>query len=140
VEAINRTVHGLKIPTAVHVCYGYSKNIATKQVNPVYEKSLDLLASSNVDEISLEYEQPGHIPELLTHAGKKAVILGLLNLDTEAPVETVDHILQRAKDALKVVSADRLRLAPDCGMWFLPRDRALGKIAALEQAAARLRG
>jgi 5-methyltetrahydropteroyltriglutamate--homocysteine methyltransferase len=140
VEAIDRAVRGLKIPTAVHVCYGYSKNIAKKNVNPVYEKSLDLLASTTINEISLEYEQPGHEPDLLGRLKDKGVILGLLNLDTEAPVESVDHIVARARAALQVVSPDRLRLAPDCGMWFLPRERAFGKIRALEQAAQVLRG
>jgi 5-methyltetrahydropteroyltriglutamate--homocysteine methyltransferase len=139
VEAINRAVHGLRVPTAVHVCYGYSRNIAAKKVNPIYQAAIRLLAATDVDEISLEYEQPGHGPDLLAHAGDKAVILGLLNLDTEAPVETVEHIVARARDALRVVSAERLRLAPDCGMWFLPRERASGKIAALEQAARVLR-
>ena len=139
VEAINRTVRGLTVPTAVHVCYGYSKNIAAKQVNPVYEKSLELLAASDIDEISLEYEQPGHTPEILTRVGNKAVILGLLNLDTEAPVEAVEHIVRRAQAAMQVVPAARLRLASDCGMWFLPRERALGKIRALELAAQTLR-
>lgn len=140
VEAINRAVRGLRIPTAVHVCYGYSRNIAQKRVNPVYEKSLDLLASTDINEISLEYEQPGHQPELLGRLRHKGVILGLLNLDTEAPVETVEHIVGRARAALEVVAPERLRLAPDCGMWFLPRGRALGKIRALEQAARILRG
>ena len=139
VEAINRTIRGITVPTAVHVCYGYSKNIAAKQVNPVYEKSLELLAASDIDEISLEYEQPGHTPELLTHLGSKAAILGLLNLDTEAPVEAVDHIVRRTRAAMEVVPAERLRLASDCGMWFLPRERAFGKIRALEQAAQVLR-
>lgn len=140
VEAINRTVRGVSIPTAVHVCYGYSKNIAKKRVNPVYEQALDLLAATDIDEISLEYEQPGHGPELLGRLRDKGVILGLLNLDTEAPVESVDHIVGRARAALEVVAPERLRLAPDCGMWFLPRERALGKITALEQAARVLRG
>jgi 5-methyltetrahydropteroyltriglutamate--homocysteine methyltransferase len=140
VEAINRAVHGLRVPTAVHVCYGYSKNIAAKRTNPVYEKSLDLLAATDVNDISLEYEQPGHIPDLLTHTGRKGVILGLLNLDTEALVETADHIVARARSALAVIAPERLRLAPDCGMWFLPRERASGKIRALAEAAARLRG
>jgi methionine synthase II (cobalamin-independent) len=140
IEAINRAVHGIKVPTAVHVCYGYSKNIAAKRINPVYENSIRLLAATDVTDISLEYEQPGHIPELLTQAGSKNIILGLLNLDTEAPVESVDHIVTRAKAALQVISPDRLRLAPDCGMWFLPRARALGKISALAAAAAQLRG
>ena len=83
----------------MHVCYGYSKNIAEKRVNPIYEQALALLAATNINEISLEYEQPGHTPELLTHAGDKAVILGLLNLDTEAPVESVEHIVQRVREA-----------------------------------------
>jgi 5-methyltetrahydropteroyltriglutamate--homocysteine methyltransferase len=139
VEAINRALRGVTTRTAVHMCYGYSKNIAEKRANPVYEKALSLLAATDVNEISLEYEQPGHTPELLAHAGDKAVILGLLNLDTEAPVETVEHIVARAREALRVIPAERLRLAPDCGMWFLPRDRALGKITALEQAAQALR-
>jgi len=140
VEAINRAVHGLRITTAVHVCYGYSKNIAAKKVNPVYERALELLAATDVQDISLEYEQPGHGPELLTRTGKKGVILGLLNLDTEAPVETPEHIAGRAREALSVVAPARLRLAPDCGMWFLPREKALGKIMALERAARLLRG
>jgi 5-methyltetrahydropteroyltriglutamate--homocysteine methyltransferase len=139
VEALNRALHGITTRTAVHVCYGYSKNIETKKVNPVYASALALLAATNIDEISLEYEQPGHSPELLTHAGDKAVILGLLNLDTEAPVESVEHIVQRAREALAVVPPERLRLASDCGMWFLPRERALGKIKALEAAAQILR-
>lgn len=138
-EAINRTVHGLKTTTAVHVCFGYSKNIAEKRTNPVYENALELLASTNIKEISLEYEQPGYTPELLTHLGDKAVILGLLNLDTEADVETVEHIARRAKEALQVVPKDKLRLASDCGMWFLSRERAFGKIANLEKAAQILR-
>jgi 5-methyltetrahydropteroyltriglutamate--homocysteine methyltransferase len=139
VEALNRAVHGLKVTTAVHMCYGYSKNIAAKRVNPTYEKGLEILAASDIDEISVEYEQPGHTPELLTRAGSKAVILGLLNLDTEAPVETVEHIVKRARGALEVVAPDKLRLASDCGMWFLPRERSLGKAAALEKAAQVLR-
>jgi 5-methyltetrahydropteroyltriglutamate--homocysteine methyltransferase len=138
-EAINRTVRGLKTTMAVHVCFGYSKNIAEKRTNPIYESALELLASTDIDEISLEYEQPGYTSELLTHLGDKGVILGLLDLDTEAEVESVGHILSRAKDALQVVPKEKLRLASDCGMWFLPRARAFGKIANLEKAAQLLR-
>jgi 5-methyltetrahydropteroyltriglutamate--homocysteine methyltransferase len=138
-EAINRTIHGLKTRTAVHVCFGYSKNIAEKRTNPVYESALELLAASDINEISLEYEQPGYTPELLTHLGDKAVILGLLNLDTEAGVETVEYIVSRAKEALQVVPKERLRLASDCGMWFLPREGAFCKITNLEKAAQVLR-
>lgn len=138
-EAIDRALRGLSTPTAVHMCYGYSKNIAEKRATPVYERALELLAASCVDQISLEYEQPGHEPDLLEHAGDKMVILGCLNLDTEAPVESVDHIEARARAAAEVIGPGRLSLAPDCGMWFLPRDHARAKIAAMEAAATTLR-
>jgi 5-methyltetrahydropteroyltriglutamate--homocysteine methyltransferase len=138
-EAIDRQVRGLKTKTAVHVCYGYSKNIAEKHKNPIYEKSLELLASTDIDEISLEYEQPGHVPDLLEHLGDKNVILGLLNLDTEVEVETPEHIVSRVKEAMEVIPKERISMASDCGMWFLPRERAFGKIEALENAARILR-
>ncbi len=89
-EAIDRALHGVTTRTAVHMCYGYSKNIAEKRATPVFAQALDVLASTVVDEISLEYEQPQHQPDLLEHAGDKAVILGVLDLDTEAgSTETV---------------------------------------------------
>ena len=139
VEAIDRALRGVTVRTAVHMCYGYSKNIAEKKANPVYEQALALLAATQVDEISLEYEQPAHQPELLTHAGNKAVILGVLNLDTEAPVETPAHIASRVRAAAQVIPKEKLRLGPDCGMWFLPRVRAFGKLRAMAQAAEILR-
>ena len=138
-EALDRTLAGVNAHTMVHVCYGYSKNIAEKRSTPVYASALELLAASKVDDISLEYEQPNHGPELLEHTGTKGLALGLLNLDTEAPVESVEHIVSRATEAIGVIGPQRLRLAPDCGMWFLPRDHATAKISALERAAQRLR-
>lgn len=139
VEAIDRALAGVTTRTAIHVCYGYSKNIAEKRESPVYAAALRMLAATSADEISLEYEQPGHGPELLTNLGSKAVILGVLNLDTEAAVETAEHIEQRAADATEVVGPDRMRLASDCGMWFLPRETATAKIMSMTSAAAALR-
>jgi 5-methyltetrahydropteroyltriglutamate--homocysteine methyltransferase len=138
-EAIDRAFAGVKTRKGLHVCYGYARNIAEKRETPVYNRALDLLASTTADSISLEYEQPGHGPDLLEHTGDKTVVLGVLNLATDAPVETVDHIVSRAEDALEVVGPNRLQLAPDCGMWFLPRAVGLAKITAMEQAAAQLR-
>lgn len=138
-EALDRAVRGVEAHTVVHVCYGYSKNIAEKRSTPVYAQAVELLAASQVDDISLEYEQPGHAPELLEHAGDKGIALGVLDLDTEADVETVEHIVERATAAISVIGPERLRLAPDCGMWFLPRDHATAKITAMELAAQELR-
>ncbi|MCS6800445.1 MAG: cobalamin-independent methionine synthase II family protein [Chloroflexota bacterium] len=138
-EAIDRALHGVTARTAVHLCYGYARTTTAKRVNPRYAEAIALIAASRADEISLEYEQPGHQPDVLVHCGRKAVILGLLNNAPDAPVETVDHILARARAALEVVPPERLRLAPDCGMWFLPRAQAFRKISALALAARALR-
>ena len=138
-EALDRALRGIETRTAVHVCYGYSKNIAQKRATPVFAQALDVLAATSVDDISLEYAQPNHHPDLLEHCGAKGVILGVLDLDTEAPVETVDGIVARASAATEVVGPDRMRLGPDCGMWFLPREHAAAKITAMEQAARVLR-
>ena len=140
-EAIDRALHGVPehVSTAVHVCYGYSKNIAEKRATPVYPEALEVLAASAAQWVSLEYEQPQQQPDLLEHLHGTGAILGLLNLDTEAPVETVEHVLERARAALEVVGPQRLSLAPDCGMWFLPREKATAKAAALEGAARILR-
>lgn len=138
-EAIDRCLRGVEATTVVHMCYGYARNIAEKRATPTYARAVELLASTTADQLSLEYEQPRHQPELLEHAGDKTVLLGVLDLDTEAAVETSDHIEQRARDAMEVLGPDRLGLAPDCGMWFLPRDTARAKITAMEQAAGALR-
>ena len=138
-DALDRALHGITTKTAVHVCYGYSKNIAEKRATPVYAQALNVLAASRVDDISLEYAQPNHAPDLLEHCGSKGVILGVLDLDTEAPVETVDGIVARAVAATEVVGPTRLRLGPDCGMWFLPREHASKKLVAMEHAANVLR-
>jgi 5-methyltetrahydropteroyltriglutamate--homocysteine methyltransferase len=139
VEAIDRALAGLRCRTAVHMCYGYSRNIAEKRATPVYAQAVALLAATSADEISLEYAQPGHGPELLAGAAGKTVALGVLSLDTEAPVESADEIVARAEGAVGVLGPEAVRLAPDCGMWFLPRPTALAKISAMEAAARVLR-
>ena len=139
VEAIDRAFAGIKARKALHVCYGYSKNIAEKRATPVYPAAIKLLSQTTADAISLEYAQPQQTPDLLENAGDKTVILGVLNLDTEAPVETVQQIVDMASAAVEVVGPDRLELGSDCGMWFLPRDVCFDKISAMSQAAEQLR-
>ncbi|MEO6164344.1 MAG: 5-methyltetrahydropteroyltriglutamate--homocysteine methyltransferase, partial [Candidatus Binatia bacterium] len=75
-----------------------------------------------------------HSPELLKHCGDKGVILGVLDLATEN-IEEPQAIAQRARAALGFVPQQRLNLAPDCGMWHLPRPVALAKLHALAQGA-----
>jgi 5-methyltetrahydropteroyltriglutamate--homocysteine methyltransferase len=139
VEAIDRMVHGVNCRTAVHVCYGYSKNIAFKRQSAVYPKAVELISKSTVNAISVEYEQPRHEPAFLKSLGDKDVILGVLDLNPDNKGETVEHIIERVEGAMKVVPRERISLAPDCGMWFLPRARAYQQMRTMCLAAEVLR-
>jgi len=105
----------------------------------VYPHAVSLLAHSDVDALSIEYEQPHHDADFLTAVGDKDVILGVLDLNPSTPPETVEHICRRVREATKVVAPERLSLAPDCGMWFLPRPVATQKLRSMCLAAEVLR-
>lgn len=139
VEAINRMVRGVECLTQVHVCYGYSRNIDLKEPSPIYPQAVSLIAQSDVDAIHTEYAQPGHTPEFLQSVGDKLSAIGVLNLDPDGEVETVESIIQLVEGALQVIPPERISLAPDCGMWFLGRDFASRKLRAMCLAAEALR-
>lgn len=130
VAAINRMTAGIEVPVVLHVCYGYANAAESKTADPGYGDVLALAASCDITGISLEYAQPGHGPEILRHCGDKHVLLGLLDLGTQ-DVESPDRIADQIRAALAIVPPERLHPCSDCGMWFLPRDVAFGKIRAL---------
>jgi len=136
-RALDRAVEGIHVPTMVHICYGYA-TVGAKHVDPNYGQALEAIAASRVQAISLEYEQPGHSPEILRHCGNKTIVLGLLNLGTQT-VEKPEYIAGRIRAALEILPPDRLHLGPDCGMWFLPREVAFSKLRALVLGAAIVR-
>ena len=132
-HALDRALEGIAATTIVHVCYGYA-TIGHKRLDPGYASVLEAIAASRADAIALEYEQPGHEPSLLRHCGDKGLVLGVLNLGRHQ-IETPEHIAERVRAVLEVVPPERLHLAPDCGMWFLPREVAFAKIRAMVVAA-----
>jgi 5-methyltetrahydropteroyltriglutamate--homocysteine methyltransferase len=67
------------------------------------------------------------------------VIVGVIDLSDESGVEDVDTVAERIRKALKHVDAERLIVAPDCGMKYLPRAKAFGKLAALARGAKKVR-
>lgn len=139
VEALDRALAGITAQVAVHVCYGYAYRFPNKQADPAYAAVLETLASCRrVNWISIEYSQPQHHPELLKHWGDKGVILGVLDMATES-IETAQAIVDKARAALQFIPPERLNLAPDCGMWHLPRPVAMGKLRALVEGAAMVR-
>jgi 5-methyltetrahydropteroyltriglutamate--homocysteine methyltransferase len=135
VKAINRALAGITGTTAVHLCFGYAAIIHER---PEGYSFLPELAAADCDQISIETAQSGLDCSVLAALDGKTIILGVLNLD-DSTVESADEVAARARRALPFVPAERLVLAPDCGMKYLPRDAAFGKLAAMTEAAARLR-
>ncbi len=135
VEAINRAVAGVDATTVLHTCYGYAIYVSNKQGGYPF---LAELAETAVDQISIEYSQPGLSPDVLRLLGAKTVVLGCVDLSTE-DVEPPEVIAARLRAALEVIPAERLVAAPDCGMKFLPRAVAAAKLTALAAGAAIVR-
>jgi 5-methyltetrahydropteroyltriglutamate--homocysteine methyltransferase len=135
VGVLNRALDGITGTTAVHLCFGYAAIIHER---PSGYSFLPELADCTADQISIETAQSGLDCSVLASLTGKTIILGVLNLN-DVTVEKPEQIADRARRALAYVPAERIVLAPDCGMKYLPRESASGKLAAMAQAAATLR-
>jgi 5-methyltetrahydropteroyltriglutamate--homocysteine methyltransferase len=129
VEVINRALEGIQGTTALHMCFGYAAIVHTRGNRYAF---LDELADSAVRQVSIEAAQPNlDLAPLasLARAGK-TIMVGVLDLGDMA-VETPELVAERIRRALRYVPADRLVVAPDCGMKYLPRAVAVGKLRAM---------
>ena len=136
IKAINRALEGITGATALHTCFGYAHIVHSRPNGyPFLEELADVTASM----ISLESAQQKVDLSVLKSLGNKRLIVGVIDLSDDAPVEDVDTIVARIRNALRFVQPERLILAPDCGMKYLPRAKAFGKLAALARAAAKVR-
>jgi 5-methyltetrahydropteroyltriglutamate--homocysteine methyltransferase len=135
VKAINRALAGVSGTTAVHLCFGYAAIIHDR---PSGYSFLPELAAADCDQVSIETAQSGLDCSVLAALDGKTIILGVLNLGDET-VEGAGGVAARVRRALPYVPAERVVLAPDCGMKYLPRDAAFGKLVSMTQAAAALR-
>ncbi|MFI5064894.1 MAG: uroporphyrinogen decarboxylase family protein [Streptosporangiales bacterium] len=135
IRVINRALDGITGTTAVHLCFGYAAIIHDR---PSGYSFLPELADCACDQVSIETAQSGMDCSVLSALDGKTIILGVLNLGDEA-VETPDQVAARVRRALPYVPAERLVLAPDCGMKYLPRKSAFGKLVSLRAAAGQLR-
>jgi 5-methyltetrahydropteroyltriglutamate--homocysteine methyltransferase len=132
VPAINRALDGLTVPTALHLCFGYAAVV--KHQKPAGYSFLPQLAETIASQISIEAAQPKLDLGVLADLAGKTIILGVIDLGDPA-VETVEQVATRIRAGLSRVTPDRLVLAPDCGMKYLPRETAFGKLRALSDGA-----
>ena len=137
VKAINRALEGLKVPTIVHLCFGYAA-LVPGETKPTGYSFLPQLADSTADQISIEAAQPKLDLGVLKDLSRKKILLGVLDLSAQK-AETPELVAERIRAGLKHLAADKLIPAPDCGMKYLPRDLAFAKLKALSEGAAIVR-
>jgi 5-methyltetrahydropteroyltriglutamate--homocysteine methyltransferase len=135
-KAIDRAFVGVPGPTALHMCFGYAQLVHDKSRGRY--AFLEPLADSTVDQISIEAAQPKLDLGVLKAISRQTVILGVLDLGTPA-IESPEEVAARIRNGLEHVPAERLIPAPDCGMKYLARDIAFGKLQALACGAAIVR-
>ena len=135
-EAIEQALDGIEGDTVLHTCFGYAHVVHDKPDGYPFLAELDECAATQV---SLEAAQPNLDPSMLESLPSKVVVLGVLDLGT-AEVETPEVVADRIRRALGVVGPERLVVAPDCGMKYLPRGVALGKLEAMVSGARLVRG
>ena len=135
VEAINRSVAGVQGTTVLHTCFGYGHFISEKTSGYPF---LSELGGTDVDQLAIEAAQPRLNLSVLDALTRHTIVLGVLDLGDSTP-ETAEVVADRIRAALEHVAADRLVLAPDCGMKYLPRDLARRKLDALTAGAALVR-
>ena len=135
VKAINRALEGVGGTTIVHLCFGYAAAVKEK---PSGYSFLPQLADSSATQISIEAAQPRLDLGVLKDLAPKQVMVGVIDLG-DPRVESAETVAARIRAALAHAPAQRLVAAPDCGMKYLPRDTAFGKLKALAEGAALVR-
>jgi 5-methyltetrahydropteroyltriglutamate--homocysteine methyltransferase len=131
VAAIDRALEGATGPTVLHVCFGYGKHVEDKPPGYAFLGELDACSAG---EISIECAQPKLKMDLLKTLPNKIVHVGVLDLRDQTP-ETPEVVAERIRAALAHFPVERMRVAPDCGMKYLPRDVAYAKMAAMVEGA-----
>jgi 5-methyltetrahydropteroyltriglutamate--homocysteine methyltransferase len=135
VKAINRALQGVEGTTVVHLCFGYAAAVKEK---PSGYSFLPQLADTTASQISIEAAQPRLDLGVLKDLSGKSIMLGVIDLGTEK-AESAEIVAERIRAGLKQVPAERLIVAPDCGMKYLSREVAFAKLKALADGAGLVR-
>jgi 5-methyltetrahydropteroyltriglutamate--homocysteine methyltransferase len=131
IDTLQRALDGVRGTTALHICFGYAHLIHER---PEGYSFLPELGASTVKQISIETAQSKLDTAVLETLPGKTIILGVLDLSTHE-VETPETVAARIRRALPHVPAERIIVAPDCGLKYLPRDVAFGKMKAMADGA-----
>ena len=136
IKAINRALDGISGTTIVHMCFGYAA-VVHKKPGAGYS-FLPELRDCSCQQVSLETAQPNLDCSVLSKLDNKKILLGVIDLG-DPNVETAEVVASRIRRALPYVKAENIIVAPDCGMKYLPRETAIGKMRAMVAGAAIMR-
>ena len=131
VNALNRALDGVEGTTAVHICFGYAMLVAGR---PEGYSFLPELEGCSCKQVSIETAQSKLDCAVLEKLPSKTVMVGVLDLSTPE-VETPEIVADRIRKALPHIDKERIVVAPDCGLKYLPRDSAFGKLKAMVEGA-----
>jgi 5-methyltetrahydropteroyltriglutamate--homocysteine methyltransferase len=134
-KALDRALDGVKGTVAVHLCFGYAAVVHEK---PPGYSFLGELEGSKAAQVSIEAAQPRLDLKVLEKLPSKTIILGVIDL-SDMTVETPEIVAGRIRKALPHVPAQRIVVAPDCGMKYLSRAVAFGKMQAMVEGASIVR-
>ena len=131
VEAVDRALDGIEGDTVLHTCFGYAHIVHDRPSGYPFLRELNECAASH---LSLEAAQPDLEPKVLRELPDKVIVLGVLDLGSDE-AETPGVVAGRIRRALEVLPPERLVVAPDCGMKYLPRELAFRKLEAMVEGA-----
>ena len=134
VESFNRLVEGVDAKIALHVCYG---NYQLKKLfKGQYEELFPAILETNADQLSLEFAVSDGVGLDLfkKYPTEKEIVVGVTDVKDKA-IETADVVAARIRQAMEYIPVEKLWVSPDCGMKFMPRDRAFGKLKAMVEGA-----
>ena len=134
-QALNAALEGIEGETAVHICFGYA---AVMNAKPAGYSFLSELRGCRCKQVSMETAQPKLDCEVLASLDNKRLMVGCIDLSDHS-IETPEIVVGRIEKALRYVRPENVILAPDCGMKYLPREVADGKMLAMAAAAKILR-
>jgi 5-methyltetrahydropteroyltriglutamate--homocysteine methyltransferase len=126
--AIDRALEGIDGTTAIHTCFGYAHVVHSRPEGYPFLAELDQTRAVQISCESMQQQVDLRMLESLPH---KSVILGAVNLDDGAEVESPEEVAAQIRKALEHIAPERLLVSPDCGMKYLPRDKAFAKLQAL---------
>ena len=135
IAAINKALEGMSGTTGLHLCFGYAAVVKNKASEYAFLAELE---GSAADLVSIEAAQPNLDLSVLAKLPSKTMVVGVIDLE-DAAVESPESVAVRVREALKYLPPEQLMLAPDCGMKYLPREVAFGKLQAMVQGVELVR-